>query len=378
MFIETSNNLAEQSQQTFLAFPEAAGTTSIRVQNTTGLTTSWGIQIGNTAEDRTEVVIGTVSAFGSITLPALSFDHPAGAPVFFIKYNQVVFERSTTGTTGVAAPISSGTIGYQASEFTTKFDDTSGTTTYGYKTFFRNSALAVNSTESAWLNPQAGLVGLPVYSLGGIRGRIRGKLPNSSFVLDNELNSWINEHLETMNSAAVAVNEDYSLGTNTYSFGTAGLGTITDELYKAPRRLWVTYDGQTYYQARKMFYNDYLPNQQFNSTQPYFSMPGDNVFEIQPAGAGGSALVAYYKNATVMNDDDDLLPFPMRGYSKSFVDYGLAMSLQKDTKTQEANALLQSSVNPAISNFRQEIAPRIQTGPTMIRLTEVINGEDFY
>jgi hypothetical protein len=127
-----------------------------------------------------------------------------------------------------------------------------------------------------------------------------------------------------------------------------------------------------------MFYNDYLPNQQFNSTQPYFSMPGDNVFEIQPAGAGGSALVAYSKNATVMNDDDDLLPFPMRGYSKSFVDYGLAMSLQKDTKTKEATDLLQSSVNPAISNFRQEIAPRIQTGPTMIRLTEVINGEDFY
>lgn len=376
MFIETLNDLAYQSQYSLLTFAEVAGTSSIRVQNTTGLTTSWGIQIGETGNNKTEVAIGTVSAFGSITTSALQFDHPADTKVYFIKYDQVVFERSTTGTAGVAVPITNGTITYQANAQTTKFDDTSGLTTYAYKTYFRNSALAVNSTESVWLDLGAGPSGLSFFSLGGLRQRIKEKLWDATFVSDDELDNWINEHQETMNNAAIAVNEDYSLGTNNYAFGTNGLGTITDVNFKSVRRLWVTYNGSDYHQAGKMFYNDFLPQQIFSSSQPYFSMPGDNVVEIKPADTAGTALIAYYKNSNPLTNDDDLLPFPMRGYSKSFVNYGLAMALQKDGKNKESESVLASGVLPAIQSFKNEIAPRIKTGPTYIRINEATSGGD--
>src|SRR3990167_10176200 len=112
--IRSLNDLDSGVPTTYLSNDEVAGTTVIRAKNTTGLTTGWAFQIGKTGEDRTEVILGTVTNVGTLSVAALDFDHSASTPVYGIKFNQVVFEKSTTGTVGTAIPIDSGTIEYQA------------------------------------------------------------------------------------------------------------------------------------------------------------------------------------------------------------------------------------------------------------------------
>lgn len=375
MIIPAVNNLAEKAQKTYLSNPEVAGTTTIRVKNTTGLTAGWAIQLGETGEQFTEVILGTASNIGTVANTALSFPHPADTPVYFTKFDKVVFEKSATGTTGVATPLSSGTIGYQPDQIYTQFDDTTGTTTDAYKTYFRNSALAVNSTESAWITP----AGFSFYSLGKLRQRIRAKLWNSSFIVDDDINDWVNEWKEKMRNAAIAVNEDYALGTVSVAFGTAGLGTITSSDFNGQiRRMWVTYDGQNYNPASKMMITEFRPNQAFFSTSPSFAMQGESVFQVKPDGAAGTAQIAYFSLNSPLTADTDEIPLPMHGYTKSFTDYAQAQALYKDGKPAEGKAKEESAYNE-LNAFRFEISPRNKTNVTMIEQVEPTdNGDGYY
>src|SRR3990167_3149476 len=242
--IRTINDLDVKAPTTYLANDEVTGTTTVRVKNTTGFTTGWAVQIGKTGEDRTEVVLGTVTNVGTLSVAALDFDHPASTPVYAIKYNQVVFEKSTTGTTGTATPMTNGTVEYQAdaidpftSQSYTIFDDTSAASTDAYKTYFRSSSLAVNSNESDWITAS----GFNFYSLGKLRSRVREKLWKSDFVSNEEINNWINEWKDEMTNNAVSVNEDYAIGTVNVAFGTAGLGTVTTADFKQPKKMEITY-----------------------------------------------------------------------------------------------------------------------------------------
>src|SRR3990167_8994521 len=216
MIIKTENNLAVGASKTFLTSLEAAGTTVLRVRNTTSMTTSWAVQIGEIGEEQTEIVIGTAPNIGTINCPTTNFEHPADTPIYFIKYNQVVFERSTNGTAGTATPMTSGTITYQADSQRTIFDDTSGSSTYGYRTYYRNSGLAVTTTESDWITS----AGYAFYSLAKLRERVKDKLWNANFINDDAIiDDWINEYKEQLNQEVISVNEDYALGTVQVAFG---------------------------------------------------------------------------------------------------------------------------------------------------------------
>src|SRR3990167_1400988 len=368
--IQSRNLLHQNAPHTRLTNPEAAGTTSLRVENTVALTTSWGVQIGEVAEEQTEVAIGTPATGSTITLPATSFAHPADTPVYFIKYNQVVFERSTAGTTGTATPMTNGTITYQADDNFTVFDDTSGSSTYGYRTYFRSSVLAVNSTESDWIT----FAGHSFYSLAGVRERAKQKLWNAEYLNDETIDNWINEWKDEMTNEVISVNEDYALGTVQVGFGTNGLGTVTTADFSQPRRIWVTYDGSNWYNSTKMDINNYLPDEQFSSTHPYHAWRGDTIFLVKPSDTAGTAEITFYRFGTTLVNDTDELPQPMRPYTKSFVDYVVANALLKDNKQDEYRDKLTEAA-AGKNNFVQNITPRDKTGPEYIDIVEPISGE---
>src|SRR3990167_4082810 len=282
MIIRAQNTLGEDSPKTYLMNTEAAGTTIFRLRNTNGFGSSWAVQIGNTGEEQTEVLIlsGNPGAGTLGTTTAVSrFEHPSDTPVYAIKYNQVVFERSTDGTTGTAAPMTDGTITYQADSLFTLFDDTSGSSTYAYRTYFRNSVLGVNTTESDWWIP----AGLSFYALGKIRERTKSKLWDHKFLGDNaddDIDDWTNELKDKLMNAAIQANEDYNLGTVDVGFGTAGLGTITTGDFKQPRRVWVTYNGNDFYQSTKMEANDDFPDRNYVSTNPKHYWFGNDVIQV--------------------------------------------------------------------------------------------------
>ena len=376
MIIQQDNLLHKDVPKTYLQNTEVAGTTIFRLRNTTGFGSSWAVQIGETGEEQTEILIisGNPPAAGTLgtTTVSSTFEHPADTPVYAIRYNQIVWERSTTGTAGTATAMTDGTITYQPSNPLSQFDDTTGSVSYAYRTYFRNSVLSSNSVESDWI-----VITPPFYSMAVIRQRIKEKLWNADYLSDPVIDNWTNEWLFEMRNAAISVNEDYALGTVDVGFdGTDGYGTITTTDFKQPRRVWITYNGQDFFQSNKMNINDFLPDEQFSSVHPYHAWLGNTIFQIRPDESGGTARLTYYRIGTQMVNDTDELELYMRGYTKSFVDYGVAQAYYKDNKTVEGQTYL-ALANGAKEQFKQELAPRDKSGPTLIDIVEAVSGEEF-
>ena len=370
MLVPNRNLLSEFAPKTTLSSAVAAGGTIYPLQNTTGFTTGYAIQIGETGLDKSEVVIGTVTNIGTITGAAANFPHPADTPIYNIKFDQVVFERSTAGTAGTATPMTNGTIGYQADADDTVFDDTSGSASYAYRTYFKNSAGVAGSTsiESDWITS----AGFSFYSLGRLRERTREKLWSADYVNDSQLNNWLNEWKDEMVNAAISVNQEYAMGTVLIGFGTDGLGTITTADFKQPRRVWVTYDsGANYTNSTKAGPTSFLPGQVIPATSPRHFFHGDSVLEFKPSDTAGSALVEFYRFGTTMVNDTDELPLPLRPYTNSFVSYGLSQALFKDEKFTEAKGKL-GEANQAKELFKLESSPRDKSSQTQVEIVESV------
>lgn len=375
MIIQQENTLHLNVPTTRLAINSAAGIGTFTLQNTDGFGSSWAIQIGETGHEQTEVLIlSGYPALGTLgTTTAVSrYEHPADTPVYAIKYNQVVFERSTGGTSGTASPMTDGTISYQADGTVTQFDDTSGSSSYGYRSYFRNSVLNVTTTESDWITS----AGLDFYSLGRMTERVKGKLWNASWLTDDLVHDWINECKDVMVNKAIQTNEDYALGTVDIGFGTDGLGTITTQDFGQIRRFWVTYDGQNSYSSTKQNVNDYEPNYTFSSVHPFHNWRGDDVFEVNPRGPG-TAQIVFYRWGTTMQNETDTLPMPMRPFTNIFVDYSKANAKSKDDKETESQVIM-NRVDNQIQDFVTSLAPRDKSSQTMIDQVEPSSGDDFF
>lgn len=179
-----------------------------------------------------------------------------------------------------------------------------------------------------------------------------------------------------MVNAAVAVNDDYSIGTVNVAFAvTTGLGTITTADFKGPKRIEITYNGNDYFLSTKRMLNEYYPSEVVNSAHPYHNWEGNTVFRVFPSDQAGTAKIWYYKTGTPMVNDTDELDLPLRAYTKSFVDYSLGMAYQKDGKPTQAQNKFNEANNQK-EMFRTQITPRDKTGPTYVKIEEVTSGED--
>jgi len=374
MIIRVENNLTEKAPQTFLTNPESAGTSVLRWKNPAGFGASWAIQLGETGEEQSEIVILSsdtpAGTAGTITANDL-YHHPADTPIYGIKYNQVVFEKSTAGTAGTASPITDGTVTIQADSKYTIFDDTTGTSTDAWKTYFRNSVLGVNTTESDWITS----TGFSFYSLAKLRERVKDKLWKADYLTDDMVNNWINEWQERMRNTAVSVNQDYALGTADVAFGTNGLGTITTANFKDLRRVDITYNGSNYYLAGKISSNQYLTDQVFDESMPKIYMAGENVFGVKPSSSAGTARLSFYTLVNPLTSDADEIPVSMRGYTSSFVNYAYSQALFKDGKSEDAKAVWASAL-AEMERFKTELSPRGKLGIDYIRYVEPLSAEE--
>lgn len=373
MILRVQNNLQDLAPFTFLSQGEAVGVGTIHVQNASSFTANYAVQIGRTGEEKTELIklnSSTPSGTQLVSSGTTIFPHATDTPVYAVKYDQVIWYRSTSGTSGAAVALATTSI-TPDSEFT-YYDDVSGASTYAYKTAYYNSALPGTSSLSDWITS----AGYDFYSLAAIRQRVKDKLFSSGYIGDNSvLNDWINEYLEQMTNAVIDVNQDYALGSTSVAFsGTAELGTITATDFKQIRRLWM-YDGSNYIPASKMESTTPNNNQTYDATNPFFFMLGDNVISRWPHDAAGTATILYYKLNPVLANDTDTLPVPMRGYSKGFVDYALAMAYYKDGKGDLGQAK-EGQAMAAIKQFQKESTPRTKTGPQFIDIIETV-GEEF-
>lgn len=383
--IKVQNPVTASLPKTYLAIGQNSGVGTIYIKNTNGFQANWAIQIGENGEEQTEVVLANSSAPSGtqiILTGTTKYEHPIDTPLYAIKYDQVVFHKSSAGTApGTSGAISGGTVNLTPDTWDsvnlisyTQFDDTSGAATDAYRSYFLNSVTNGSTAFSDWLTPS----GYSFYSLAAITKRIRNKLWNSAYIKDDSIiHDWINEWRDILANEVTNVNEDYNLGSVQIGFGTDGYGTINDLSYNSVRRVWVSYDGINQYQSTKMSSNDYQPSETFVTNHPYhyFSGTNNNVITVNPASSGGTITLLYYQFGTTLVNDTDTLPIPMRAFTDSFVEYGVAQAAFLDEKMDQFNIKM-GVANAAKQNFVNKIAYHDKSGPTYIDIMEEVDGYD--
>ena len=374
MLIKSKNRQQEIAQsKSYLVDAGTAGQTVFELKNTNGFEDDLVMQVGETGQERSEIFLinGTPGTAFATAVTGAKYSHPADAPVYCYRYNQVVFMSSSTGTAGTAAPITNGTINVAPDALFTVFDDTAAVAGYAWKTKFRNSALASESPESDWVEYSGDIGGYKAYSLAGMRKRIRDKIASNN-ITDDMINDWINEWRQEMTNAALSVSEDYVMGTVDVGFsGTANEATITVEDFVKPRRVWFTDDGIEFRRATFTPYNKPLPDETFSSDLPVYSFRGDNVIVRYPADISGTARIAYDSIGVSLSNDGDKLPLSMRGYSKSFIDYGIAQAYRHPSINYKEEAGKLENQSFALKEmFIGNISPRQRTNTEYIDIVE--------
>jgi hypothetical protein len=381
VLINLTNSLTQTPgiQVTYVATAVSAGGTQSPVKNVGGFNASWAAQIGQTGEEVSEIMLvsgspsGTMLNFGTSPSHAagtLLYGHAQDTPIYQIHYDQLILNRSTTGTAGAFSPLA--TISLQPDNQYTQYNDSTGAVGYAYYAQYYNSLTGDVSGSSSIFTPG----GPTFYSLQKIRQRIKDKLYSAGYVRDDSLiTDWINEWMENMTNQAIKVNQGYLLGTNAYSFGTAGLGTITDTYFKQAVKVEVTWDGVTYIPSREMAMREFSESDFFNAFAPRHVWVGENVFEILPHTMAGSAKFTYAQRFTPLVNDSDEPPLTLKAYTTSATEYALSVAYGLDQKDAESQQHYQQYMKGQ-EDFISQITPRDQTGMKMIDIVESVSGTE--
>ncbi len=376
MLISISNNIPDNPlvQSSYLQSSLAAGGTTSVVRNTDPFSTQRAVQLGKTGEAQSEILIvsgapagGTVNFSGTARFP-----HAIDTPMWDIHYDKLVIKRSTVGTAGTATALA--TVNLEPSQLYTDYDDSSGVATYAYKTAYYNSVSTDVSSDSDWFVPG----GPSFYSLQKIRSRIKGALANASFLTDDTIiNDWINEWVEQETNLAIKVNEGYSVGTAQYSFGTVGLGTITEPLFKNANKVEYSTDGVNFVASREISQNRFSTGDIYSGLAPRHAWTGDTTFQVLPQGSSGTARFSLSLMFTPLVNEADNLPQFLRAYTTGCVEYGLYRAYDSDLKDDVADKHYQKFLGQE-KKFEVQITPRDYSGPDFIDFVEELSPNEGY
>lgn len=155
MVITTLNPSTDGLEKSYLSNPYSTSTTTIQVKNSDRFAINDRIMVGEMGLEATEVV--TVSGVNAdqqtLTIGATLFSHEADAPVYRLRYDQVRIYRSTTGASGAYSVLATTNLDVDNADLSTIYDDTSGLSTYYYKTSVYNS---ISTVESSLTDPIQG------------------------------------------------------------------------------------------------------------------------------------------------------------------------------------------------------------------------------
>ncbi len=372
MILSVTNNLDVKSQYSYTAANVITGAGTIPVKNINAFSANHAIQIGKTGEEQTEIILLNSSAPSGTSIVSSGttrFNHPLDTPIFDINFNQIIFKRSTIGTAGTAAAFA--TVNITPDSQYTQYNDTTGASTYAYKTQYNNSASGEQSSNSAWFIPG----GPSFYSLAKLRQRSKDNLFSAGYIkYDSVIDDWINEWYVDWTNAAIKVNQGYSQGTVAYSFGTAGYGTITAADFKQPKKVEISYDGgNSWTQSKEITIQSFSDSDIYTSVYPCHYWYSDNVIGIRPASTGGSVKLTYGKIPSLLTADSDELPLSLRAYTVGCMHWVLYRAYDNDQKSEYAEPHYQKYlVDKGI--FIGEITPRDMTGPKTIQFDETLSG----
>lgn len=192
MVITAFNPDTTDLERSFLDLSSSAGATSLTVKNADRFIATDRIMIGEMGREKTEIVtLSATSGGNTLTVGAAVFPHSADDPVYRLRFDQVRFYRSTTGSAGAFSLVDTENLDVDNENLTTIYDDTVGLATYYYKISYYNSVTTVESTLS---DPVLG-AGYPRGSVGFLIDELLREVgdTNEQFVSRGEILGWFNE-----------------------------------------------------------------------------------------------------------------------------------------------------------------------------------------
>lgn len=193
MVITSFNPETTDYEKSFLLNPYSVGTTTISVKNSDRFVANDRVMIGEMGQEKTEVVtVSSVNANGNdIVVGATVFAHSADDPVYKLRFDQVRFYRSTTTSTGTYTLLSTQALDVDNAGLTTIYDDTTGTSSYYYKTTMYHS---ISTLESAFSDVIGG-AGWRREQVGNIIDEILQEVgdPTEQHVTRTELMGYFND-----------------------------------------------------------------------------------------------------------------------------------------------------------------------------------------
>ena len=150
MLIRGFNPTTEGLEKSHITNVVAVGATNIRIKNNDRFSVDDRVMIGEMGREKTEIVtVSAVNADGDdITVGATIFPHDVDDPIYVLRFDQVRFERSTTGVNGTFSTLSTQELDVDNASLETVYDDTDGVATYAYRVVYVHSISAVESEAS--------------------------------------------------------------------------------------------------------------------------------------------------------------------------------------------------------------------------------------
>lgn len=150
MVITTLNPNTDDLEKSYLANPYSLGVNTVQARNSDRFAVNDRIMVGEMGLEATEVV--TVTGINAdqqtLTISTTLFSHAADDPIYRLRFDQVKIYRSTNGVSGTYSNIATVNLDVDNADLSTLYDDSSGTSSYYYKTSVYNSVSAVESSLS--------------------------------------------------------------------------------------------------------------------------------------------------------------------------------------------------------------------------------------
>jgi len=373
-YVSVLNPDVAGNPRSYLSSAVAAGATTINLVNSASFAVNDYCLIGKMGDEKTELVkIATIPGNTSITCGATKFPHSVDTQFILIGTNQI---RVYSASSKTGSYVLRHTFDITPDDITTDWEDVDWLPTDYYKVAYYNSTTAA---ESHQLSGAVAGTGHTFFSRKRIADRILAVCRDESGAAfpRSDVNDWVNEVVEFFCNTILSIDEEFFLTDTGETTAAAQLVSLPTG-FRNLKRLWVAYDGTTYYPAQRVLVQDDEPDRTYDAAQPRYIFDADDKLSINPWQSGTKYRLIYTANPTILTDDADEIPTILRSYTRAFVDYGLYRSSVAEGKAPKG-APLPPSVTEAEKQIKAQVSNRKSDYPDEIgrdemTMTEMVEG----
>lgn len=217
----------------------------------------------------------------------------------------------------------------------TQWDDTDALAEDYYRTEYYNSTSTLASTRSS-IVAASEISGFSDFTLRAIEDEVLGELQdeNEERRKRTEIDTDVNNAIRDLLSSVVSdVQEDYLSAYTTIDFvaNVSEYSLPTD--FRKLSNIWISFNGVDYVKGSPMRIGDDIPNADYSQGAPFYYIR-DNVIGIRPAptaAATAGAKIWYDRRIPSLRYEGDELPYFLRDYKATVVNYALYRAHLSDT-----------------------------------------------